>query len=332
MAKKNSIAIIGGGSWATALVKVITENAAHIYWWVREPEIAENVKLFNRNPLYLSTIDIDPFKVEVETDIKKVIGSSKNIIFCYPAAFLNSALDGITKKDLKNKRIISAIKGLVPEYNLPISQYFNTVFKIPYQNLAIISGPSHAEEVASEKLTYLTIASENKDMLGLTFGFINNRYIETRISKDIKGIEYAAILKNIYAIGSGIAQGLGYGDNYQAVFMANAIKEIQVFLNFINGASRNIFSSPYLGDILVTGYSSFSRNKYFGTMLGKGYSLNHAQADMKMIAEGYYAINGIIEFIQKSKIEMPILEAIHEIVNKNKQANKVFVELKASFT
>lgn len=311
---KSNIAVIGGGSWATAIVKMLLNNNEKVGWWMRNKESVEFIKQFKHNPHYLSSVEFEVNKLDVHYDLKSIIKNHDVLIMAVPAAFLEDALKQITKEDLKNKIIFSAIKGIVPDGNLIIGDFFHQKFEVPFQNFGVISGPCHAEEVAMEKLSYLTIASQNADNGLLLAQNLGCRYIKATVSDDIYGTEYSAVLKNVFAIASGICHGLGYGDNFQAVLISNAIQEIKRFVDAVHPISRDIKSSAYLGDLLVTAYSQFSRNRTFGNMLGKGYSVKFAQMEMEMIAEGYYAVKCIHEINKKYKVAMPITAAVYNII------------------
>ena len=308
------IAVIGGGSWATAIVKILLNNNEKVGWWMRNKESVEFIKKFKHNPHYLSSVEFDVKKLDVQYDLKSMVKNFDVLVMVVPAAFLEDALKQITKEDLKNKLIFSAIKGIVPDGNLIIGDFFNTKFEIPFQNFGVISGPCHAEEVAMEKLSYLTIASQSPENANFLANNLNCRYIKTTESDDIYGTEYSAVLKNVFAIASGICHGLGYGDNFQAVLISNAIQEIKRFVDAVHPINRDINSSAYLGDLLVTAYSQFSRNRTFGNMLGKGYSVKFAQMEMEMIAEGYYAVKCIHEINKTYQVKMPITTAVYNII------------------
>lgn len=314
--KSIKIAIIGGGSWATAIVKMLSDNIEEkeVYWWMRNKEAVEHIKKYRHNPNYLSSVEINVKPEHVSTDIKNVIALADMILLNVPAAFLKEAFEGITAEDFKGKKIISAIKGIVPDENQIIGEFMHDKYKIPYDDIIVISGPCHAEEVALEKLSYLTIASQDLKLATKFASLINTRYIKTNISDDIYGTEYAAVLKNIYAVASGICHGVGFGDNFQAVLIANAIREISRFVNAIHPIDRDIKESAYLGDLLVTAYSQFSRNRTFGNMIGKGYTVKSAQLEMNMIAEGYYAVNSIHQINKQHKVNMPIARAVYAIL------------------
>ncbi len=320
------VAIIGSGSWATALAKIVSHSFSPVYWWVREDEIAESLREFGHNQLYLSSIEFEKEKIIVSTDLKEVISHAEILLFVVPAAFLHVSLHGICPEDLKGKKICSAIKGIVPETNQIVADYFNVTFQVPYSDICVISGPSHAEEVAQEKLTYLTVASRNKELAEDIAEKIRCRFVKTTFSEDIHGIEYAAVLKNIYALAAGICKGLGLGDNFIAVLLSNAMQEMERFLENAYPIPRQLSKFAYLGDLLVTAYSQHSRNRTFGTMIGSGYSVKAAQLDMKMIAEGYYAALSMKIINEKYKVPMPILYAVYNILYENKPA---YYEIKA---
>ena len=309
-----NISVIGGGSWATAIVKILSNNVSKIHWWVRSNETAEFIRKYKHNPNYLSDVEIDLSKIEIETDLKKSITSSDLVILAVPSAFLKSTLDKISSDDFRGRAVFSAIKGIVPEHNLIVGEFINQTYKVPIENIGVITGPCHAEEVAMEKLSYLTIACQQTENASALATMLNCRYIKTSVSDDIYGTEYSAVLKNIVSIASGIYHGLGYGDNFQAVLISNAIQEIKKFVDAVHPIKRDINDSAYLGDLLVTAYSQFSRNRTFGSMIGKGYSVKSAQLEMNMIAEGYYAAKCIHQINNQYKVEMPICNAVYNIL------------------
>lgn len=311
---KPVIAVIGGGSWATALVKILSNNVDTIHWWVRSADTADFISKYRHNPNYLSDVEINLTKVSISNDLSHTISSSEIIILAVPSAFLKPTLEKIKPEDYKNKTVFSAIKGIIPDDLLIIGDYLRQKLNIPLNRIGVITGPCHAEEVAMERLSYLTIASTDKDTATSLAALMNCRYIKTLVSDDIYGTEYSAVLKNVIAIASGICHGVGYGDNFQAVLISNAIREIDRFVSAVHPISRDINDSAYLGDLLVTAYSSFSRNRMFGTMIGKGYSVKFAQLEMNMIAEGYYATNCIYELNKKYNIHMPITSAVYHVL------------------
>ncbi|NRF39944.1 NAD(P)H-dependent glycerol-3-phosphate dehydrogenase [Pedobacter foliorum] len=310
------VAMIGGGSWATAIIKMLSDNftAKEIYWWMRNQDSIVHLQKYKHNPNYLSSVEIRIPEDNISDDISDIIEKAEYIILNVPAAFLKATLDGITPEQLKGKKIISAIKGIVPDENLIIGEFLNQKYNVSYEDIVVISGPCHAEEVALEKLSYLTIASTNLDLAATFSRLLSTRYIKTNISDDIFGTEYAAVLKNIYAVASGICHGVGYGDNFQAVLISNAIREIKRFVDAVHPISRDIKESAYLGDLLVTAYSQFSRNRTFGNMIGKGYTVKSAQLEMNMVAEGYYAVNSMHHVNKKYKVDMPICRAVYAIL------------------
>ena len=314
--QKNSktIGIIGGGSWATALIKILSNNAQVIHWYMRNEQAARHVRKFKRNPNYLQAAEIDLDIVSVTTDLEKTIESSDIIVLVTPSAFLHNLLKDLPSGAFNDKIIFSAIKGIIPEYNSIPARYVHKSFGIPYDNIGIVCGPCHAEEVAMERLSYLTIACPDEEIAEEFASLLSCRYIKTNVSDDLFGTELSAVLKNVYAIASGICAGLGYGDNFQAVLIANAIQEIENFIDEVSPIHRDVKSSAYLGDLLVTAYSKFSRNRTFGMMIGKGYSVKTAMMEMDMIAEGYYATNSIFEINKKFQVDMPILQAVYNIV------------------
>jgi glycerol-3-phosphate dehydrogenase (NAD(P)+) len=321
------IAVIGSGSWATALVKILQNTQNNIGWWMRSLETANHIKNFGHNPRYLNTVQFNLDKLSIFTNINEVIKQYDYLIFAIPSAFLHEQLKTVSFYDLQDKIIISAIKGIVPEFNLIIGEYFNTQFNLPYNQIGVITGPCHAEEVALEKLSYLTIAAENNEITNYMANALSCNYVKAITSDDIFGTEYAAVLKNVIAVAGGICNGLGYGDNFQAVLISNAIREIKRFLNKVHPINRDINDSAYLGDLLVTAYSQFSRNRTFGIMIGKGYSVKAAQLEMNMIAEGYYAVNCIYQINKNLQVHMPITQAVYDIIYLNKSAKHTISKL-----
>ncbi len=314
------IAVIGGGSWATAIVKIISNNDVKVRWWLRNPESVNFVLNHHHNPTYLTDVEINIDKVKPVHDITTALEDSEIVILAVPSAFLKKVMDTIDPEMLRNKSVFSAIKGIVPEDLLIVGDYLNRKLSIPLSNIGVITGPCHAEEVALEKLSYLTIASQDTDRAVRLATLMQCRYIRTSVSDDIYGTEYAAVIKNIIAVASGICHGLGYGDNFQAVLIANAIQEIKRFVDAVSPITRDINDSAYLGDLLVTSYSQFSRNRLFGSMIGKGYPVKSAQMEMNMIAEGYYAVKCIYELNKKYVVNLPVCDAVYRILYEQVQA------------
>jgi len=313
MNESSKIAIIGGGSWATAIAKILRENDVELNWYMRNVDTSSQFKKLGHNPRYLTDVDFDIDKIKFYNDINQIVEDSDLIIFAIPSAFLKNALSKLTV-ELKDKFIVSAIKGIVPDENMIIGDFFHHIYQVPTDSIGVISGPCHAEEVAMERLSYLTISCQDNKRAEFLAEKMECPYIMTTTSDDIYGTEYAAVLKNVFAIAAGICHGLRYGDNFQSVLISNAIQEIKRFVDTVHPITRDIKSSAYLGDLLVTCYSQFSRNRTFGTMIGKGYSVKTAQLEMHMIAEGYYAVKCIKEINEKYQVHMPITMAVYNIL------------------
>ena len=326
MADNLKFAVIGGGSWATTIAKMLCVNLPEISWYMRNDAAIEHIKNHKHNPNYLSSVEFDNNKLKLTNDINEAVAYADYIIFAIPSAFLNAELEKLTVS-LKDKIIFSAIKGIVPETSLIVGEHFHYRYDIPYYNIGVITGPCHAEEVALERLSYLTIACGDPDKAGIVAKNLSGNYIKAKISDDIIGTEYAAMLKNIYSIAAGIAHGLGYGDNFQSVIMSNAIREMKKFIKKVHKMKRNINDSAYLGDLLVTGYSVFSRNRMFGNMIGKGYTVKSAQMEMSMVAEGYYAVKSAYKLNQGYGAHTPIIDAVYSILYEGKEAKAVFKKL-----
>ena len=307
------IAIMGGGSWATAIAKMVMGKAESINWYMRRDDRIEEFKRLGHNPAYLTSVRFDIKKINFSSDINQVVRDSDTLIFVTPSPYLKSHLKKLKVK-LKDKFIITAIKGIVPDENLIVSDYFHKIYGVPEDNIAVIAGPCHAEEVALERLSYLTIGCKDIEKAKMFAKQLSGHYIKTSVNSDIVGIEYASVLKNIYAIAAGICSGLKYGDIFLAVLISNAIQEMERLLKTVHPTERSINDSAYLGDLLVTAYSNFSRNRVFGTMIGKGYSVKSAQIEMEMIAEGYYGTKCIKELNKHLHVNMPIVDAIYNIL------------------
>lgn len=314
MEQQHTIGVIGGGSWATALTKILCNNATVVNWWMRSEEAVDHILKYHKNPRYLQSVEFDLAKINVTTNLREVIAQSSVVIIATPSAFLTKIFEGIGPEEFENKIVYSAVKGIVPEFNAIPARYIHKTFAVPYDNIGIICGPCHAEEVALERLSYLTIACPDDSNAEIMANALACRYIKTNLSDDLFGTEISAVLKNVYSLASGICAGLGYGDNFQSVLIANAIIELENFIDVVSPIHRDVKTSAYLGDLLVTAYSKFSRNRTFGFMIGKGYSVKTAQLEMDMIAEGYYATKSVMEINRKFKVEMPILEAVYNIL------------------
>jgi glycerol-3-phosphate dehydrogenase (NAD(P)+) len=308
------IGIIGGGSWATALAKICLANPERtINWYMRREDQIEDFKRMGHNPYYLSGVHFSVERIGFSSDINDTVRDSDVLIFATPSPFLKDHLKKI-KRSLKNKYIVSAIKGIVPDDNLIISEYFKQKYAVSDENLLVLAGPCHAEEVALERLSYLTVGCCSRENARTFANILATNFVKTTINDDVFGLEYASVLKNVYSIAAGICHGLKYGDNFQSVLISNAIQEMNRFLNTVNAKQRNINESAYLGDLLVTSYSRYSRNRTFGTMIGKGYTVKTAQLEMEMIAEGYYGTKCIKEINREYLVDMPILDAVYNIL------------------
>lgn len=310
----DKIGIIGGGSWATAITKILHDNGHELMWWLRKQETVDYLKKYNHNPDYLSTVTFDLDPDCYTNNLHAVIEASDWIVFVVPSSYIKDVFNQIPKQLLKDKKIISAVKGIVREDQFLISQYLNKILQVPLEQIANISGPCHAEEVAAEKLSYLTFASPNTEMAKSLTEIFANRYVNTHWNNDLQGTEYAAVLKNVYALAAGISLGMGYGDNFRAVLISKAIEEMQHFLGNVIEGERNVLHSPYLGDLLVTAYSQHSRNRSFGLMIGRGYSVNAAILELNMVAEGYYSSYSLHKIAEKHHLDMPILKSVYKIL------------------
>jgi Glycerol-3-phosphate dehydrogenase len=324
------VGIMGGGSWATAIAKIISMNLPGFSWYMRRPEQIEEFVKFGSNPFYLTSIKFDVEKIQFYNDINEIVENCDTLIFAVPSPFLKHHLQKL-EVPLKDKNVISAIKGIVPDENMLVSDYFSSFYNIPSENIGVLGGPCHAEEVALERLSYLTIASKDESKANAFAGLFNTRFVRTSTSKDVIGIEYASVLKNVYAIVSGICHGLKYGDNFQAILVSNSILEMERFVNSISPLERNICDSAYLGDLLVTAYSRFSRNRIFGTMIGKGYSVKTAQLEMEMIAEGYFGTKCMHEINNKYNVDIPIVDALYSILYERKSPVPAIRRLSETF-
>jgi glycerol-3-phosphate dehydrogenase (NAD(P)+) len=321
-------AVLGGGSWATAIVKMLCENLDEVLWYMRNSDAIDYIREHGHNPNYLTSVTFDTSKLRLTDQIDEVITRADILIFAIPSAFLEEELSKI-KSTLKGKTIFSAIKGIVPDSGKIVGEHLHTEYNIPFTDIGVITGPCHAEEVALERLSYLTIACVDPKKARQVAAALSSSYIKTKVSKDIIGTEYAAMLKNIYAIAAGIAHGLGYGDYFQAVLMSNAIREMKRYTKRLYNIDRNISQSAYLGDLLVTGYSIFSRNRMFGNMIGKGYTVKSAMMEMNMVAEGYYAVKSAYKIKEdfSKKVKTPIIDAVYQVLYKGQNPKQVFAKL-----
>ncbi len=328
MASELKYAVFGSGSWATAIVKMLCENLNEVGWYMRNKQTIDYIKKHQHNPSYLSSVEFNLSQLKLSNDINNTANYADVLIFVIPSAFVFKELEKLTI-DITDKIVVSAVKGIIPETGLLVGEHFHDNYKIPFENIGVIAGPCHAEEVALERLSYLTISCADPKKAQAIADALSSDYIKTKISDDIIGTEYAVMLKNIYAIAAGIAHGLGYGDNFQSVLMSNAIREMKRFIKKMHKMKRNINNSAYLGDLLVTGYSVFSRNRMFGNMIGKGYTVKSAMMEMSMVAEGYYATKSahLLNEKNKKKTRLPIINAVYAILYEGKDAKKEFKKL-----
>jgi glycerol-3-phosphate dehydrogenase (NAD(P)+) len=317
MSKQPNITVIGGGSWATAIMKMLTENLDQVTWWMRSESKLVYIREFGRNPRYLPSVKFEVEKLDLTNDLSYAMKKADIIIMATPSAFVYDLFKDFDCTGYEDKIIVSAIKGIIAAYHSIPARYFHKQFNVPYDSIAMISGPCHAEEVAMERLSYLTIACTDQPKAELVAKMLATRYIHTTTSDDLFGTELSAVMKNVFAVASGICHGLGYGDNFQAVLVSNAILEIERFVDAVSPVHRDVKTSAYLGDLLVTAYSQFSRNRNFGSMVGKGYSVKSAMMEMNMVAEGYYAAKSIIEMNKKFQVDIPICMAVYNIVYDN---------------
>jgi len=324
------IGILGAGSWATALAKIVSMNQTRFNWYMRRPEQIEEFKNIGHNPSYLTSVKFNVKNITFYNDINDLVKNSDILIFATPSPFLKQHLQKL-KVPLKKKIIVSAIKGIVPDENMLVSDYISKFYNVPMENIAVLAGPCHAEEVALERLSYLTVACINEKRAQYVADILTTHFIKTSVGCDVTGMEYASVLKNVYSIVSGICHGLKYGDNFQAILISNTIMEMARFIDTVCPLERNISGSVYLGDLLVTAYSRFSRNRIFGTMIGKGYSVKTAQIEMEMIAEGYYGTKCIKEINNDYQVDMPILDTVYSILYERKSAVPAIKKLADTF-
>lgn len=324
------VAILGSGSWATALAKIILSNVEEINWYIRKQETIDEFIENRRNPNHLEWAYFDTTKIYFSTNINEVIDLSNTIVLAIPSPYVKACLDEISI-DISHKKIISAVKGMIPDENILITDYLHDHYGIPEEQLGIIAGPCHAEEIALERLSYLTIGCTDINQAKTWSELFANKYVHITPSNDVVGLEYSSVMKNIYAIAAGMCTSLRYGDNFQAVLLTNAMHEIMRFAQATSDIPRDITNSGYLGDVLVTAYSNFSRNRQFGQMIGMGYSVKAAQTEMEMIAEGYYGTKAIYMTNKKYGVNLPIVDAMYQILYNRKSPKTTIKELTQKF-
>ena len=325
-----NVAIIGSGSWATALAKIVMHNATDINWYIRKQETIDEFIEIRRNPNHLEWAYFDVSRIHFSADINAVIEQSDLLVLAVPSPYLKQSLNDI-KVDMSQKMVISAVKGMIPDENLLVTEYMHQYFQVPKENLGVIAGPCHAEEIALERLSYLTVGCKNMQKAIEWSKLFDTPYVRTTPSNDVEGLEYASVMKNIYAIAAGICKSLHYGDNFQAVLLTNAMHEMIRFTKAKADIQRDITDSGYLGDVLVTAYSNFSRNRQFGQMIGMGYSVKAAQTEMEMVAEGYYGTKAIWLANQDVQVDLPIVEAVYQILYNRKSPKNTIKELTKKF-
>jgi glycerol-3-phosphate dehydrogenase (NAD(P)+) len=325
--------ILGSGSWATALAKILTDNGNTIHWWIRNAETIQHLQHRKHNLHYLSGAYFDISQLHISDDIKSVIENAEVLVVAVPSAYIEDVLKELPKNIFNGKKIISAIKGMLPSETELLNSYLAKHFALPLENYFAVLGPCHAEEVAAEKLSYLTFSGADHAMAEQIASFFKTEYLFPMVNDDVWGVQYAAVLKNIYALGAGIAHGLEYGDNFLSVYIANSANEMVSFLRKINKDEEretippNYAASVYLGDLLVTCYSLYSRNRTFGNMIGKGYSVKSAQLELNMVAEGYNASKCIYQMNQAVGVEMPIAATVYQILWQHIPAKEGFKKI-----
>lgn len=325
--KPLNVAVIGGGSFGTALTKIFSDNAGHCHLWMHNEQDAAHLERFGHNPKYLSSVGFAKGSITVHTEVNAAVAEADAVVLAVPSAFVKEVLLKLAPGTLDGKLVCSAIKGIIPDEHMIVGEYLREVMGVEEERIAVITGPCHAEEIALERLSFLTVAALEKSVASRIAEALNTHYVRTTLSKDLYGTEYAAVLKNIYAIAAGMYHGLGYGDNFQAVLMSNATREMKRFLGAVSDRKVNVNKSAYLGDLLVTGYSQFSRNRMLGNMMGKGYTIGSARAEMTMVAEGYYAVPLVNKLKKKRDVRMPIVRAVHAVLYEGKSAKKEMEKL-----
>ncbi|MCM1452795.1 MAG: NAD(P)H-dependent glycerol-3-phosphate dehydrogenase [Clostridium sp.] len=320
------IAVMGGGSWATALAKLLLRNCETINWYMRRDDRIEEFKRIGHNPAYLTDAEFDVRRIFFTSDINEACEQCDTILLATPSPYFKDHVSKITV-DLSQKAVVSAIKGIVPGENMLITDYMVSTFGVERDKMLVISGPCHAEEVALDRTSYLTIGCQDITRADIFAKCIASKNCHTIISTDVNGIEYAAVLKNVYAIAAGIAHGLKRGDNFLAMLVSNAIREMARFIDAVDARPRQICDSVYLGDLLVTSYSRFSRNHNFGAMIGNGYSVKAAKMEMEQTAEGYYGTKCVHDINARHGVDMPILDTVYDILYNSATAAKAFAAL-----
>lgn len=330
--------MIGNGSWGTAIAKILTDNGNRIHWWVRNENAVKHLQTRHHNPHYLTSVRFLPETITATNNLQEVLTNCSTVIVCVPSAYLQSVIDSVDAKLWQGKNIVSAVKGILPESNLLLNDYLAQIIDFDLNTYMAITGPCHAEEVADERISYLTFSGLNDDLTDAMAKAFGNTYIYTTTNHDIWGVQFAAVLKNIYAIGAGMAHALDYGDNFQSVYITNCYREMYRFLQahfeqvHPSDERPDFHTSAYLGDLLVTCYSLHSRNRMLGTMLGKGYSVKNAILEMNMVAEGYYAARGMQHISKEYKIDIPIATAIQDVLWNKKSPSDIFLNIEKTLS
>ncbi|MCM1320406.1 MAG: NAD(P)H-dependent glycerol-3-phosphate dehydrogenase [Muribaculaceae bacterium] len=326
----STIAVLGGGSWATALAKLLLKNVEYLHWYMRRDDRIREFKKRGHNPVYLSDVSFDTDRIRFSSDINEVCTVADTLVIAVPSPYIKEHLDKINVS-LRDKVVVSAVKGIVPDEHKIVTRYMMDRYGCKDRNMLVIGGPCHAEEVALERLSYLTIGCHDIAKAREFAAYLSGPNLRTIVSEDVDGIEYGAVLKNVYAIASGIIHGMKQGDNFQAMLISNALREMRRFIDTADPMPRDCADSAYLGDLLVTAYSRFSRNHNFGSMIGKGYSVKAAMMEMEMVAEGYYGTKCIHEINDRLKVEMPILDCVYRILYENVPARRAFEAITPTF-
>lgn len=330
---EKKITVLGNGSWSSALVKMLNDNGQTLHWWMRSATAREHLRMHHHNPHYLSGVRYDMSFIQLEEHLKEAISYGDIILIGTPSAFIEELFSSLDPSAFENKIILSAVKGILPNESKLLNEYLKEKFHVPLEHYACITGPCHAEEVAAEKLSYLTFASIDEKISAELAAMFSNSYMKTIVSNDVFGVQYAAVLKNIYALGAGIAHGLDYGDNFLSVYTTNCFSELQQFMEIISTQMQHHYNtSAYLGDLLVTCYSMHSRNRTFGNFIGKGYSVAATRLELNMVAEGYYASKGVYEICRRLNYELPIAHSIYRILWENQSPKLQFKQIEDIFS
>ena len=320
-------AVIGHGSWATVLVKVLTTNESCVGWYVRNNEVLELLRDEGRNCRYLSDIEFDMNRIRLSDDLNAIVSEADILFLVTPAAYLKYYLSDL-RISLKDKMVVSAVKGIIPDENLFVTDYLKQQYGLSDAQLCFICGPTHAEEVGHGQLTYLTLACKEVMNTRVVGEKLKTSYIKISCQSNIDYLERSSVLKNIYAIIVGIAVGMGYGDNFISVLVSNCIKEMYFLLDPKNVNDLTKFTpSNFFGDLLVSCYSSHSRNRQLGMLIGRGNTVKTALNEMTMVAEGYYS-SAMLPFLpEEQRRQLPIAEKAYQVLHQGMSARKAIKDL-----